>query len=85
MTNVERVQSSSPTRRTVTVGKIPGGQIHDVEVDGAVVTVRALFQRIGVQSLAGCELQRNGTVVDEDTVVQPGDMVLAVTKICGNL
>lgn len=67
--------------KIVTVGKVPG-ELHELPIDEQT-TIAALFAKINL-NVGGCEIQRNGVAADLESVVEPGDTVLAMTKIRGN-
>ncbi|MBI2633239.1 MAG: hypothetical protein HYW78_02495 [Parcubacteria group bacterium] len=67
---------------TATIGKFPGGDLRDVEVTQGM-TIGEVFkkEKIGV---ANSEIQKNYKTAKLTDTIQPGDTVLAVTKIRGN-
>lgn len=65
----------------VSVGKIPG-EIKELPITGKV-TIKALFLEIGID-VSKCEIQRNGLTVSPSDIVNPGDTVLAISRIRGN-
>lgn len=67
----------------VTAGKVPGGEVVEVQLNGRM-TVRDVFKKAGVESVAGCDIQITGRPASMDDVVEPGDSVLAVAKVRGN-
>lgn len=67
---------------TATFVKVPG-KFRDVEITGKM-KVGDVFEKLGID-VKNCEIQRNGNTVGLDEFVQPGDTVMAVTRIRGNV
>jgi len=65
----------------VNIGKIPG-KIEELPLQKQM-TIKALFLEIGIKNLEHCEIQKNGQEAKLNDVVEPGDTVLAITKIRG--
>lgn len=73
-------EDSAP--RVVSIGKVPG-QMREVVVHGEE-TIGDLFVQIQVSGLDRCEILRNGQSATLETVVVPGDTIIASAKIRGN-
>ena len=83
----EKKQAKEPAlhieTRYVNIGKIPGGEIQEVQLNGKM-TLGDLFEKISVSNFAGCEIQRNGKEAKLGDLAEAGDTILAVAKIRGN-
>ncbi len=76
---------AAPGTGMIQVGKVPGGgAIRDIAVQGPM-TVRALFQRAEVGDVTHCTIDINGREATLDDMVQPGETVLAVNQVKGNV
>ncbi len=67
---------------TATFVKVPG-KFRDVELNGKM-KIGDIFDKLGID-VKNCEIQRNGNEAGLDEYVQPGDTVMAVTRIRGNI
>lgn len=67
---------------TVKVGKIPG-RIVEVAVNGGT-TVDQVIEVAGIGNIEGYEKRLNGSIVEGDSVVSNGDVILLVQQIKGN-
>lgn len=70
------------TRGTVTVAKIPGGEFHELNIQGPVL-ISELF-KTAQMNVEQCQIQKNGEEVGLDAYAEPGDEVYAFPKIRGN-
>ncbi len=62
--------------------KVPG-KFHDFELSGKM-KIGDVFEKLDID-VKNCEIQRNGNEAGLDEYVQPGDTVMAVTRIRGNI
>ena len=78
-----RETNRAPSRQgIITVGKIPGGPIREIETPGAI-TVQTAFRKAGIRSLKGYEIQVSGKPAKLTTKVKRGAQVHAVAQVRG--
>lgn len=81
--NLSERQKSASKKRYISAGKVPGGTIQDIEIEGRM-TVRDVFKKLNVNT-DGCEIQLNGERAGLDDIVTEDTMtIFALPRIRGN-
>ena len=69
---------------TVKVGKIPGQPIKELDIDQAGgCTVQKALEIAGIDS-TGYEVRKNNKIIDLNSMIEQGDVIIVVRKIQGN-
>lgn len=79
---MRKKRSSNRNVTSVKVGRT-GGKVEEYELEGDEPTVADALEEAGISTSKGDRIRMDGEIVDRDTIVEDGAIIMVAGKVAG--